>query len=209
MKNIFVSILLCLFSISPAFASGDHDEPHGHGMKSEGHGHGEVKKEGHGHGEMKSESHGHGDMKKEGHGHGEMKEGHGHGEGGHKETVGKPAKPEEATRTIPVILNDQMKIIFKESLTEIKAGSIIQFTVANEGKIPHEFSIGNQEEQKEHAEMMRKMPSMVHADGNTVTVGPGKTKTLTWRFEGDDTVVFACNIPGHYEAGMFKNVDLK
>lgn len=189
MKNIIISIVLCAFTVPPVFASGDHGGHHG------GHHNAPTS-----HDDMVTEGHGHGDM---------MKDDHGHGEGGHKETVGKPAMSEEATRTISVILNDQMKIVFKEPLTEIKSGSIIQFTVANEGNIRHEFSIGNQEEQKAHAEMMRKMPGMVHADGNTVTVEPGKTKVLTWRFEGEDMVVFACNIPGHYEAGMFKKVALK
>jgi uncharacterized cupredoxin-like copper-binding protein len=179
MKNIVVSVVLYTFFISLVFAGGDNDHHHG------------------GHHKTKLDS----DKM--------MKEDHGHGEGGHKGAVGKPATPEEATRTIPVVLNDQMKIIFKEPLTEIKSGSIIKFTVANEGDIRHEFSIGNQEEQKEHAEMMRKMPSMVHTDGNTIMVDSGKTKILTWHFEGEDTVVFSCNIPGHYEAGMFKNVVLK
>ena len=44
---------------------------------------------------------------------------------------------------------------------------------------------------------------MVHHDGNTVTVKPGETKELTWKFKGNSDVVFACNIPGHFEAGMF------
>ncbi len=122
--------------------------------------------------------------------------------------VGLPAEATAASQTIKVSLTDEMKITFDKELTAIKSGTIIQFMVTNEGRIPHEFSIGNQKEQQAHAEMMRKMPGMTHSDGNTLTVEPGKTKELTWKFEGDDVVVFACNIPGHYEAGMFQKAML-
>jgi uncharacterized cupredoxin-like copper-binding protein len=123
--------------------------------------------------------------------------------------VGSPAEPSESSEVINVSLTDEMKITFDRKLSSIKSGTVIQFIVKNEGKIPHEFSIGNQSEQQKHAEMMRKMPGMTHSDGNTMTVEPGMTETLTWDFEGDDVVVFACNIPGHYEAGMFQKAVLK
>lgn len=123
--------------------------------------------------------------------------------------VGSPAEPSDSSQIIKVSLTDEMKISFDRELSSIKSGTVIQFIVKNEGKIPHEFSIGNQSEQQAHAEMMRKMPGMTHSDGNTVTVEPGMTKELTWNFEGSDMVVFACNIPGHYEAGMFQKAVLK
>jgi uncharacterized cupredoxin-like copper-binding protein len=56
---------------------------------------------------------------------------------------------------------------------------------------------------------MRKMPNMAHDDPNTVTVDPGQTRALTWRFDGDQPVVFACNIPGHAEAGMVVTATLQ
>jgi uncharacterized cupredoxin-like copper-binding protein len=126
----------------------------------------------------------------------------------HKSSVGEPAKTAEATQKVKVTLGDDMKIVFSEDMNSIKSGTVIQFIVKNEGKIPHEFSISSQEEQQAHAEMMRQMPGMMHTEGNTVTVDPGRLKFLTWRFEGNGTVVFSCNIPGHYEAGMFLNSSL-
>jgi uncharacterized cupredoxin-like copper-binding protein len=122
--------------------------------------------------------------------------------------VGMPAEATTASQTVKVSLTDEMRIKFDKELTPIKSGTIIQFVVTNEGKIPHEFAIGNQTEQQAHAEMMLKMPGMTHSDGNTLTVEPGMTKELTWNFEGDDVVVFACNFPGHYEAGMFQKAVL-
>ena len=121
--------------------------------------------------------------------------------------VGKPADKSASTRTIKVTTEDTMKYNFSESLN-IQSGEVITFEVTNNGKIPHEFSIGNKVEQDKHREMMRKMPNMVHEDGNTVTVAPGETKTLTWQFKGNEEVVFACNIPGHYEGGMFAKAKL-
>lgn len=43
---------------------------------------------------------------------------------------------------------------------------------------------------------------MTHDDPNSVLVEPGKTGELTWTFSAADKLQFACNIPGHYQAGM-------
>jgi len=122
----------------------------------------------------------------------------------HEETVnrvGVPAKASQASKTIQVSMDDSMRFNFA-SVPNLKDGDIIRFVVTNDGKIDHEFSIGDEQEQSKHREMMRKMPNMVHEDGNTITVKPGETKEITWKFTGNSEVVFACNIPGHFEAGM-------
>ena len=125
-----------------------------------------------------------------------------HDGGGHTSVVGRPVQSGDETRTVQVDLLDSMKFDFKESLM-LKQGDVVRFVVTNRGNLRHEFSIGDAEEQKAHAEMMRRMPDMVHSDGNTVTLEAGETKELIWQFEGDGVVVFACNIPGHFQAGMF------
>ena len=43
---------------------------------------------------------------------------------------------------------------------------------------------------------------MKHDDPNSVLVEPGKTAELTWTFSKAGSLEFACNIPGHYQAGM-------
>jgi uncharacterized cupredoxin-like copper-binding protein len=43
---------------------------------------------------------------------------------------------------------------------------------------------------------------MKHDDPNSVLVAPGKTAELTWTFSKATHLEFACNIPGHYQAGM-------
>lgn len=142
----------------------------------------------------------------------EAKKAHQHGKhhdhGQHKSQVGKPAAVNEADKTIQVIMLDSMQYEFDQEL-HIHRNEVVRFIVTNKGKITHEFSIGNSEEQRKHAEMMRKMPDMKHEDGNTLSLNPGESGEIIWRFQGDTAIVFACNIPGHFEAGMFTTVTVK
>lgn len=122
--------------------------------------------------------------------------------------VGKPANASQANKVIHVDLLDSMKFEFKERMT-IKQGDIVKFIVTNQGEIDHEFSVGSEEEQKAHLEMMKQMPDMVHNDGTTITVKPRETKVLTWQFTKKAEVMFACNIPAHFEAGMHHKMLIK
>jgi len=120
---------------------------------------------------------------------------------------GEPGKLSEVTKTIVLETVDAMRFNF-ESQPDVQSGDVVRFIVTNKGQINHEFSIGNAEEQKAHQAMMRKMPDMVHEDGNSITVKPGETRELIWKFKGDPKVVFACNIPGHAEAGMMHSMNV-
>ncbi|CAK4074420.1 copper-resistant cuproprotein CopI [Vibrio sp. 16] len=121
--------------------------------------------------------------------------------------VGMPAKGAKPDKVVHVILTDDMKINFKKDV-KIEPNDVVQFVVMNAGKIDHEFSIGSAQEQLKHREMMKNMGSHAHDSGSTVTVKPGKAKQLLWHFHGDKNVEFACNIPGHAEAGMVKKITL-
>lgn len=121
--------------------------------------------------------------------------------------VGMPAKGAKPDKVVHVILTDDMKINFKKDV-KIEPNDVVQFVVMNVGKIDHEFSIGSAQEQLKHREMMKNMGSHAHDSGSTVTVKPGKAKQLLWHFHGDNNVEFACNIPGHAEAGMVKKITL-
>ncbi|PSW06691.1 cupredoxin domain-containing protein [Photobacterium lipolyticum] len=135
----------------------------------------------------------HGDM-----GHSDM----GHGEMGHvMSEVGMPAKTAQAIQTVNVTLTDEMKLRFDQPL-KIKQGDTVRFIVTNKGTMPHEFAIGSKQEQLKHREMMRSMPNMEHNDGSVLSLGAGKQGELTWHFMGKSHVEFACNVPGHAEAGM-------
>jgi uncharacterized cupredoxin-like copper-binding protein len=126
---------------------------------------------------------------------------HSQGHDNAKYSVGEPGKG-ITDRSISVSMRDTMRFVFEPVLGELKHGETIEFNVRNDGQIQHEFSIGNAEDQVKHAAMMQKMPDMKHSDPNTVSLAPGESAKLSWKFMGKDTVVFACNIPGHFEAGM-------
>lgn len=121
--------------------------------------------------------------------------------------VGMPATGAKPDKVVHVLLSDDMKITFKNKV-DIEPNDVVQFVVMNTGKIDHEFSIGSAPEQLEHREMMKNMGNHAHDSGSTVTVKPGKAKQLLWHFHGDNNVEFACNIPGHAEAGMVKALTL-
>ncbi|PMH88135.1 copper-binding protein, partial [Vibrio splendidus] len=121
--------------------------------------------------------------------------------------VGMPATGAKPDKVVHVLLSDDMKITFKNKV-DIEPNDVVQFVVMNTGKIDHEFSIGSATEQLEHREMMKNMGNHAHDSGSTVTVKPGKAKQMLWHFHGDNQVEFACNIPGHAEAGMAKSITL-
>lgn len=123
--------------------------------------------------------------------------------------VGMPANGAKPDKVVHVILSDDMKITFKKEV-KIEPNDVVQFVVMNTGKINHEFTIGSAEEQLKHREMMKTMSGdHMHDSDNAVTVEPGKAKQILWHFHGDNNVEFACNIPGHAEAGMVKKVNLQ
>jgi uncharacterized cupredoxin-like copper-binding protein len=117
-------------------------------------------------------------------------------------SAGHPASEELAKKAVHVFAMDTMQFEFFPQ-PDLNPGDVVKFVITNQGKVAHEFSIGDRSQQEAHREMMRKMPDMVHDDGTTVTIPPGETRELTWQFTGASEVEFACNIPGHYEAGMF------
>lgn len=128
-------------------------------------------------------------------------------DGGHAQGVGKPGDPKKVSRAIQVIMSDDMK--FTPANVNVKRGETIRFVVSNTGQIKHEMVIGSMKELKRHAELMRKMPGMEHADPNQVTLAPGKTGELISEFTKTGTFDFACLQPGHFEAGMKGTVSVK
>jgi uncharacterized cupredoxin-like copper-binding protein len=113
---------------------------------------------------------------------------------------GVPGDPGKVTRTIEVEMKDSMR--FVPDHIEVKSGETIRFLLRNTGKLDHEMALGSPGELKEHAAMMRMHPGMKHDHPGQVTVGPGGTGELIWRFTSPGTVDFACPIPGHIETGM-------
>lgn len=114
--------------------------------------------------------------------------------------VGEPGKASQVARTVDVDMTDNMR--FTPGEISVKQGETVRIVVKNSGAVKHELVLGTPEELKEHYAMMLKMPGMEHADDNMVSVAPGTTGEVVWRFTRAGKVDFACLQPGHYDAGM-------
>ncbi len=114
--------------------------------------------------------------------------------------VGEPGKASQVTRTINIDMTDNMR--FSVADIAVKQGETLRFVVKNLGLLKHEMVLGTETELKQHYELMKKNPEMEHADDNMLSVAPGKTGEVIWRFSKAGKVDFACLQPGHYDAGM-------
>ena len=122
---------------------------------------------------------------------------HSHEHGGN---IGEAGQADKASRTVNVDMTDAMR--FNPASVAVKQGETVRFVVRNSGQVKHEFVLGTEKELREHSELMKKFPEMEHADPNMVTVAPGKTGEVVWRFTKAGKIDFACLQPGHYDAGM-------
>jgi uncharacterized cupredoxin-like copper-binding protein len=113
---------------------------------------------------------------------------------------GHPAKASDVTRTVRINAGDTT---FDVKQLPVRAGETIKFVITSKSSIPHEFVIASHDEHLEHRKMMQEMAGMKMDDEpNGVTIDPGQTKELIWKFGNDQDVEFACDIPGHAEQGM-------
>lgn len=129
-------------------------------------------------------------------------EGMSHGESAG--VAGRPGDAAKVDRTIDVSMDDSMR--FNPNSIRVKAGETVRFFIRNTGSLDHEMVIGTLAELKEHSAMMKKMPTMQHAEPNMIRLGPGQRGGIVWQFDKPGIVDFACLVPGHMEAGMVGKV---
>ena len=107
----------------------------------------------------------------------------------------------------------------------VKKGETVRFIIRNRGEFVHEFNIGTAAMHAGHQKEMTMMvehgaleidkinfermkmdmgggKTMMHDDPNSVLLEPGKTAEIVWKFTEKADLEFACNVPGHYQAGM-------
>ena len=142
--------------------------------------------------------------------------------------IGVKGKLNEVDRTVKVIMYDNY---YEPKTLEIKAGETINFEVLNAGVLVHEFNIANSMMHKNHQPEMKKMfelgilkvtsidkekmkkmakidKAMAHSHSNSLLLQPGEKANLIWKFENAINIEIACNVPGHYQAGMIATVDI-
>jgi uncharacterized cupredoxin-like copper-binding protein len=113
---------------------------------------------------------------------------------------GRTGDPKKVTRTIRIDGHDTMR--YTPDRITIRQGDTIRFVVHNAGKVMHETVLGTLAELQEHAELMRKNPTMEHDEPYMVHVAPGQSGEMIWQFTEAGEFLFGCLIPGHFEAGM-------
>ena len=131
--------------------------------------------------------------------------------GGHY-SFGEPGSEAEVTRTIQVTAEDRDGMKFVRDIPSIQHGEVIKFIVTNNGSSDHEFSIGDTASQRAHAKLMAKNPDMKHEDDpSAVHLAPGETEEVIWKFNKavQGQIVFACQMPGHFEGGMVHQAKLE
>lgn len=124
------------------------------------------------------------------------------------QAYGKAGDPSKVDRTIEITMDDKMR--FTPNHIEVKEGETLRFAIKNIGHLPHEMVIGSLAELKAHAAEMLAMPQMQHhAEPNMLSLKPGQSGELIWHFDTATNVDFACLIPGHTEAGMTGQIQVK
>ncbi len=109
----------------------------------------------------------------------------------------------------------------------IEAGETVRFRIVNKGELVHEFNLGTANMHAAHRKEMMMMAEngmleadkinhhmmkkggMMHDDPNSVLLEPGRSGEIVWHFSNAMALEFACNVPGHYEAGMMGRVGFK
>ena len=143
--------------------------------------------------------------------------------------IGSKGNVADVTRVIKVIMYDNY---YEPSSFQIKEGETIKFEVENAGMLVHEFNIANKMMHMKHQpemikmaengillafsidkEKMKKMAkmdkSMGHSHSNSVLLEPKQKGDIIWKFDNAINIEVACNVPGHYQAGMIAKVNIK
>ena len=143
--------------------------------------------------------------------------------------IGSKGNANNVSRVIKVIMYDNYYV---PSSFQINSGETIKFEVENAGELVHEFNIANKMMHMNHQPEMEKMveneilfadsidkdkmkkmakmdKSMGHSHSNSVLLEPKQKGDIIWKFDNAVNIEVACNIPGHYQAGMIAKVNIK
>jgi uncharacterized cupredoxin-like copper-binding protein len=142
--------------------------------------------------------------------------------------IGSKGNENDVTRVIKVVMYDNY---YEPSSFQIKEGETVKFEVENAGMLVHEFNIANKMMHMKHQpemikmaengillafsidkEKMKKMAkmdkSMGHSHSNSVLLEPKQKGDIIWKFDNAVNIEVACNVPGHYQAGMIAKVNI-
>ena len=141
--------------------------------------------------------------------------------------IGEKGDPAEVSKVIVVKMYDNY---YEPNKFEIKKNQTIKFIVYNYGELVHEFNIATKAmhlkhqpemmkmveneillvdriDKKKMKELSKKDHSMSHSHSNSVLLEPSQSAELIWKFNTNAELEAACNVPGHYEAGMIAKIN--
>jgi uncharacterized cupredoxin-like copper-binding protein len=125
-------------------------------------------------------------------------------------SAGQPGDPKKPARVVQITMReDDGKMIYIPERIDVRRGEQIRFVIRNNGGLDHEFMLASREDNLKHAELMKKYPDMEHDDPNGKTLKPKGASEIVWLFNKAGEFEFACNIPGHREAGMIGKIVVK
>ena len=104
-----------------------------------------------------------------------------------------------ADRTIDVEMRD---IAYAPTTIDVRTGETVRFNFKNTGQVEHDAFIGDSAAQDAHEKEMREGHGDHGKEANAVSVKPGKSASLTHRFDKAGQVLIGCHEPGHYIGGM-------
>ena len=147
--------------------------------------------------------------------------------GGSMSNIGEKGNLSDVSKVIIVKMYDNY---YEPNKFEIKKNQTVKFIVYNYGKLVHEFNIGTKMmhfkhqpemmkmveneillvdriDKKKMKELSKKDHSMSHSHSNSVLLEPNQSAELIWKFNTNADLEAACNVPGHYEAGMIAKIN--
>ena len=143
--------------------------------------------------------------------------------------IGSKGDPNDVSRIIEVKMYDNY---YEPNSIQVKQGETVKIIVKNLGELVHEYNIGTKEMHIEHQpemarlieheillgdridhikmkEMSKVDHSLGHKHANSVMLEPKESGEIIWKFVDAVNIEIACNVPGHYEAGMIAKANLK
>jgi len=140
--------------------------------------------------------------------------------------IGEKGDIKDVTKVVTVKMFDNY---YEPNEIVVKKGETVKFIVKNMGELVHELNIATKEMHIKHQPEMAKMVeheilladkidknkmkemskmdhSMAHKHANSVLLEPNDTGEIIWKFSTSKKLEIACNVPGHYEAGMIAKI---
>ena len=110
----------------------------------------------------------------------------------------------DAVTTVPVTMGTPTEFSLDLGTTTIPAGEVT-FTVKNDGSMVHEFVVLKTTTPGADLKVTNGTADEAGNIGETGDMPAGTTKTLTLTLKAGHYVVL-CNLPGHYQGGMWKDM---